>query len=105
MPAACASSAYYGNGNGVGDQVVPLGYPYFPQTGVECCVVCYNYPGGNCVAAAAIGDGAGGLAECDLLVKTEQMGGAAPGCSLGVEDYPFGTPQSDGNVYPGPCGY
>lgn len=102
VPAACASTPYLPSGNGVGNLVVPVAYPYFPQTGVECCAICFSQE--NCVASAAIYDDTL-LVECDLLIH---VNGTQPGptsiCPLGIQDYDFGSPQVDGNVYPGPCG-
>ena len=104
VPAACASSAYSPNGNGDGNNITPLMYPYFPQTGVECCVICFSQE--NCVASAVIiDDDDGSVRECDLLIHVDgTQPGATSLCPLGIQDYPFGSPVAGGNVYPGPCG-
>ena len=105
VPAACASRAYYGNGNGLGNNIIPIDYPYFPQTGVECCIVCFSQE--NCVASAVIyGDDANTIVvECPLLIHVNGTEAGATGqCPLGIQDYGFRSPQADGNVYPGPCG-
>jgi len=106
VPAACASTPYYPSGNGDGNTILYAeGYPYFPQTSIECCALCFQQE--NCVASAVIyaDDEQTLLAECELLIH---VNGTQPGpnvqCPLGIQDYDFGAPQSDGNVYPGPCG-
>jgi hypothetical protein len=102
VPAACASTPYLPSGDGVGNEVIPVAYPYFPQTGVECCVVCFSQE--NCVASAVIYDGTL-LVECELLIHVNGTQPATTNlCPLGIQDYDFGSPQVDGNVYPGPCG-
>jgi hypothetical protein len=108
VPAACAGPAYYPSDNGIGDTIVLLDYPYFPQTAVECCVLCYDPAFPNCVASAYI-EGSG---TCELLIKVDQLAGAptSPQCPLGIENYHFADNDGDGgtgmgSVYAGPCGY
>jgi hypothetical protein len=57
----------------------------------------------QCVASAFIE----ALLECEILSKVNSTGdgsGSAT-CLLGVEDFPFGTQSTDGNIHPGLCGY
>ena len=98
VPAACAGITYDSGGYvGDGNEVFPQAYPHFPQTGVECCVICYQTE--NCIASAFIRS----ALDCQLLIRTN---GTSPGasklCPLGVYDYPFRTPHKP-NIYPGPC--
>ena len=105
VPAACASTPYYPNGNGVGNNIIPVDYPYFAQTAVECCVVCFEQE--NCVASAVIYDDNTNttVVECDMLIHVNGTQAGATGlCPLGIQDYGFGSPEADGNVFPGPCG-
>lgn len=45
------------------------------------------------------------VAECDLLIHVDGAGSGVSGfCPLGVQEYGFGSPEKNGNVYPGPCG-
>jgi hypothetical protein len=99
VPADCAGHAYFPGGDGVGDIIQPVDYPYFAQTKVECCLVCAHYT--NCVASAFIQSGL----DCQLLLRVNGTDADVSDiCPLGVEDYPFGSPDTSGNVYPGPCG-
>jgi hypothetical protein len=102
IPADCAGPAYYPNSNGMdGDEIVPVDYPYFAQTDVECCLVCATME--NCVASAFIDSGL----DCQLLMRTTPLtgGNTSNMCPLGIEDYPFDMSEPDGNTFPGPCGY
>ena len=107
VPAACATLAYEGgdNPNGEpGDFInVFTVYPYFPQTDVDCCVLCYdsvNFP--NCIASAFISD----ALQCELLQKVNATAGekTSKKCPIGIENYDFGVQSADGFIYPGPCG-
>ena len=83
----------------MGNLVIIPTYPDFPQTGVECCVLCFERQ--NCVASAFIAS----ALECELLIRVNGTTvGATDQCPLGIEDYDFGSPDVGGNVYPGPCG-
>ena len=112
VPTECAGPAYTGvpgNPFDDGDMITIAVYPYFPQTDVECCVLCYNsaaFP--NCVASAF---GAGSL-ECELLVKVNATKGepTSAQCPVGIENFGFGAADNgdgSGNAvfFPGPCGY
>lgn len=106
VPAPCADTPYVGTGsNGEdGDAIELTYYPNFPQTAVECCVLCFDptaYP--NCVASAFIASSL----SCELLVKVNATAGepTSPQCPVGIENYEFGKQKAKGNIYPGPCGY
>jgi len=107
VPADCASNPYITDGNSglPGDLIIVQTYPHFPQTDVECCVICAQTQ--NCVAAAILSDEFGRLIECQALLRATPLEGGATSqmCPLGIEDYPFGPPDPTGNIFPGPCGF
>lgn len=101
VPVDCVGPTYNSNASlGIGNTIVYAEYPYFPQTPVECCILCWSLP--NCVASAFIPD----ALECEMLVQINGSEGVGVSsiCPLGVEDYPFGFVDPDSNVLPGPCG-
>lgn len=93
VPADCASSTYYPNGTGLGNNTIPIDYPYFPQTGVECCVVCFGQE--YCVSSTIIyvDDANTIVTECDLLIHVNGTEAGTPGIRpLRIQDYGFGSP-------------
>ncbi|EPS43414.1 hypothetical protein H072_2613 [Dactylellina haptotyla CBS 200.50] len=104
VPAQCAGQLFTPPDD-IGDAFVEeLVYPYFPQSALECCTLCYDRV--NCIASAWI-DGGGNLGSCQhLLVVSPQPGGmVGDKCPLGVQNVPFTVDFDFGtNVFPGPCG-
>lgn len=76
------------------------GYPFFPQTVVECCVACSKFYIANLVASGFIASGL----DCECLIDT---GASNPGksniCPNGIQVFKP-KPKKNGNVILGPCG-
>jgi len=68
------------------------------STQAECCVLCQTLK--NCVSFAWTDE------ACQLLIKTSPLGAASSNaqCPLGIETYDYGTINSTGVVFRGPCG-
>jgi hypothetical protein len=97
VPDFCTGAPKIPGGNGVGNSIYPLSYPYFAQTTVECCIYCSEQYY-NLVAAAFIPSGL----DCQCLVNTA---GRYPGktrfCPRGLKTYDLGAKK--GHALPGPC--
>jgi hypothetical protein len=103
IPTFCGGSPGINTASGVpsGDVVsLVFGYPYFPQTLVECCVACSKEYTANLVAAGSIKS----VLECQCLIDTT---GNNPGkskiCPNGVQVFDL-KPKPKGNAVLGPCG-
>lgn len=81
-------------GNGVGNHVELL----LAFSAQDCCQKCQRKS--NCVASAYL------FLICEHLVNSKKVSGedTSKQCSLGIENFPFGSPDKHGLVYAGPCG-
>lgn len=98
VPEFCASTPQKSTGElPDGDNVYSLGYPYFAQTAVECCVYCSEQYY-NLVASDYIRGGE----DCECLVnRGNTYSGKSRVCPRGIQPYEFRAKL--GSALPGPC--